>query len=182
MNEQEEESYEKDSKLYDILGLDKEATADQIRKNYKKAAVRLHPDKGGNPEDFKELQMAYSVLSSEEKKSIYDKYGMKGIKEMDQGGHPGGAGGMDIFEQFFGGGRGGQKKQAKKCKPQVKEVVVKLEDIYSGKTLKISISRKRVCEECDGKGGMNVKTCTPCKGQGVVQKMVMLGPGMYQHV
>lgn len=144
--------------------------------------MRLHPDKGGDPEKFKELQMANSVLSDKEKREVYDKYGMKGIKEMDQGGHPGG--GMDIFEHFFGGGRGGggQKKQARKCKPQVKEVVVKLEDIYAGKSTKVTVSRKRVCEGCNGQGGANVKTCTPCKGRGVVEKMMMLGPGMYQHV
>lgn len=87
--------------------MEKDATAEVIRKNYKKMAVRLHPDKGGNPESFKELQMAYSVLSDKDKREVYDKYGMKGIKEMDQGGHPGGGGGMDIFDHFFGGGRGG---------------------------------------------------------------------------
>lgn len=99
------------------MELDPSANANEIRRQYKKLAVRLHPDKGGDPEKFKELQMAYTVLSDEEKKGVYDKYGMKGIKEMDQGGHPGG--GMDIFEHFFGGGgRGrGASKQNRKCKP-----------------------------------------------------------------
>ena len=146
-------------------------------------SLKLHPDKGGDPEKFKELQMAYSILSDPEKKEVYDKYGVKGIKEMDQGGHPGG--GMDIFEQFFGGGgRGGaaKKNAQKKAKAQVKEIGVKLEDVYSGKSFKLSIARKRVCEGCNGLGGANVQVCKPCKGQGAVIKMMQLGPGMYQQV
>lgn len=81
--------------------------------------VQLHPDKGGDPEKFKELQMANAVLSDPQKKEVYDKYGLKGIKEMDQGGHPGGGGMDDIFKQFFGGGggRGGGRQASKKCKP-----------------------------------------------------------------
>lgn len=92
---------------------------------------------------------------------------------------------MDIFEHFFGGGMGGRGKQSnaqKKAKAQVKELSVKLEDIYNGKSHKLSISRKRNCEACDGKGGSNIQTCSPCKGRGIVEKVMQLGPGMYQHV
>lgn len=71
------------------MGLTKNSSTDEIRKSYKRMCVKLHPDKGGDPEKFKELQMANAVLSDPAKKEVYDKYGLKGIKEMDQGGHPG---------------------------------------------------------------------------------------------
>lgn len=94
-------------------------------------------------------------------------------------------GGHDIFSQFFGGGMGGmggqKSNKPKKGKPVLKELKVSLEDVYKGKMMKLSINRKRVCAACDGLGGKNVKTCTHCKGRGMVEKMVMLGPGMYQH-
>ena len=82
--EEEEEQYEKDTKLYDIMGLEKNASDDQIRKTYKRMAIKLHPDKqGGSQEKFKELQMAYGILKDKEKRETYDKYGLKGVKEMD---------------------------------------------------------------------------------------------------
>jgi len=124
--------------------------------------------------------MAYNILKDKEKRDIYDKYGLKGVKEMDQGGHPGG--GMDIFEHFFNRGGPSQKKGHQKAKPKAMEIKVKLEDIYNGKSEKLQISRKRNCETCDGKGGSNVTTCTACKGRCIVEKVMMLGPGMYQHV
>ena len=65
------------------MGLDKNATADQIRLAYKKLSLKLHPDKGGDPEKFKELQMANSILGNAEKREVYDKYGLKGIQSMD---------------------------------------------------------------------------------------------------
>jgi DnaJ family protein A protein 2 len=58
---------------------------------------------------------------------------------------------------------------------------VKLEDVFLGKMVKLPHNRKKICDACDGKGGSNVKTCAPCKGKGMVEKMIMLGPGMYQH-
>jgi len=90
-------------KLYEILGVEKEATMDQIKKAYRKLAIKCHPDKGGDPEKFKEIQAAYDVLFDKDKRDVYDKHGMEGLK-----GGAGGAGGMDdIFSMFMGGGRGG---------------------------------------------------------------------------
>lgn len=60
--------------------------------------------------------------------------------------------------------------------------MVKLEDVYNGKGHKLNVTRKRNCEECEGKGGSKVVSCAPCKGRGIVEKVMMLGPGMYQHV
>lgn len=160
--------------FYEILEVPQNATQDEIKKSYRKKVVKAHPDKGGDVEEFKKLQAAYEILSNPEKRELYDKYGIEGIRE-------GGAGGMDPFEGLFGGlfggRRGGGKPQAKKMKPIVKEVKVTLEDIYVGKMKKITFQRHRICEPCDGKGGKDAKKCGPCKGTGVVEKVVQLGPG-----
>lgn len=85
------------------MGIDKKADINEIKKAYKKACLKgdyRHPDKGGDPEKFKKLNEAYEVLSNPEKRDVYDKYGLDGLKE------GGGAGGnpMDVFSSFFGGG------------------------------------------------------------------------------
>jgi DnaJ family protein A protein 2 len=162
--------------FYDIVGVPQNASQDEIKKSYRKKVVKAHPDKGGDVEEFKKLQAAYEILSNPEKRELYDKYGIDGIKE-------GGAGGMDPFEGLFGGlfggGRrgGGGKPQAKKMKPTVKEIRVTLEDLYSGKMKKVTFQRQRTCEPCEGKGGKDAKKCSTCKGQGMVEKVVQLGPG-----
>ena len=81
----------------------------------------------------------------------------------------------------FGGGRGRKDNKPKKAKPILKELKVTLEDVYMGKMIGVPITRKRICEVCNGKGGENVQTCSSCKGKGMVERMIMLGPGMYQH-
>ncbi|CAA2956983.1 dnaJ homolog [Olea europaea subsp. europaea] len=90
------------TKYYEILGVSKTASQDDLKKAYKKAAIKNHPDKGGDPEKFKELAHAYEVLSDPEKREIYDQYGEDALKE-----GMGGGGGMhdpfDIFSSFFGG-------------------------------------------------------------------------------
>jgi len=160
-------------KLYDVLGVAKEASTNEIKKTYFKLAKEHHPDKGGDPEKFKEIQAAYEVLNNPEKREIYDKYGLDGLTQ--------GGGGMDPFADLlgglFGGRRGPAQKQQRKVKPVVKEVKVKLEDVYSGKLIKLPHKKQKVCEECDGKGGKNAKKCTKCKGHSVVEKIVQLGPG-----
>merc|ERR1719436_1994451 len=91
------------TKFYKLLEVDKNAGDAEIKKQYKKLAVKHHPDKGGDPEKFKEITHAYEVLSDSEKRSKYDKYGEEGV-DGEGGGDP-----TDIFETFFGGGgrRGG---------------------------------------------------------------------------
>ena len=102
------------SKLYEILGVPKTATMDEIKKAYRKMAIKCHPDKGGDPEkvsvffnqliilQFKEIQGAYEILFDKDKRDIYDTRGMEGLK-----GGPRGAGGMDDIFSMFMGGRGG---------------------------------------------------------------------------
>ena len=91
------------SKYYDLIGVSKNATEAEIKKAYRKKALKEHPDKGGDPEKFKELTAAYEVISDREKREIYDRHGEEGIKQ----GGGGGMGGQDIFSQMFGGGMGG---------------------------------------------------------------------------
>lgn len=163
--------------LYETLGVPINATEAEIRKAYKKLARENHPDRGGDTEKFKEISLAYEVIGDKDKRELYDRYGLEGIKN----GGGGGAGGMsDLFEMFgMGGGGRRQQQRKKKVKPTVKEVTVTLEDVYTGKMLKIKNRKTCLCEECHGKGGEGVKKCSDCNGQGMVVKMRMLGPNMY---
>jgi len=159
--------------LYEILEVPQNASTDEIKKAYRKKAVKLHPDKGGDPEKFKELTAANEILSNPEKRELYDKYGIDGVKD--------GGGGMDPFADILGGliggRRGGGKQGPKKAKPVLKELKITLEDAYIGKLSKLPHTRNKVCPTCDGKGGKDAKKCSACKGHGVVEKVVQLGPG-----
>merc|ERR1719456_568080 len=90
------------NKFYELLEVDKNANAADIKKAYRKLAVKHHPDKGGDPEVFKNITKAYEVLSDDEKRKTYDKYGEEGLEE----GGGGGQDPMDIFGELFGGGGG----------------------------------------------------------------------------
>lgn len=163
--------------LYECLGVSQNATADEIKKAYKKLALKHHPDRGGDPNKFKEINAAKEILTDDEKRKIYDKYGLEGLRD-----GAGGAGGMDdILNMFFGGGsgRGGRSRQKAQLKPTKVEVKVTLEDIYLGTTKKISYNRKILCTTCNGKGGKKEATCAKCQGKGKVAKMIQMGPGMY---
>jgi len=161
--------------LYEALGVPQNATQDDIKKAFRKLAVKHHPDKGGDVEKFKEINTAYEVLSNPEKREIYDKYGIDGLRD--------GGGGGDPFEGLFGGlfgrrgGGGNQKPRQGKVKPLMKEMKLKLEDLYVGTMKELSYERQKICDGCDGKGGKDAKKCDKCKGTGVVEKVVQLGPG-----
>jgi DnaJ family protein A protein 2 len=157
------------------LGIEQKATPDEIKKAYRKLAVKFHPDKGGDPEKFKEINAANEILSNPEKREIYDKYGIDGLRE-------GAGGGFDPFEGLFGGlfgRRGGQGKKSGpgKVKPLVGQMEVTLEELYVGKMREYTYERQKICEGCEGKGGKDAKKCEKCKGQGVIEKMVQLAPG-----
>lgn len=94
-------------KFYELLGVDKSATTDEIKKAFRKLALKHHPDRGGDKEKFQELNMAHEVLSDKQKRDIYDKYGEEGLRE---GGGGGGADISDLLGGMFGmgGGRGGR--------------------------------------------------------------------------
>ena len=154
-------------KLYEVLGVDKDADEKQIKKAYRKLAVKHHPDKGGDEQLFKEISAAYEVLSDPEKRQLYDKYGLEGV---DNEGGPGGPGGDDLFSMFFGG-QGGRRSAGPRKGPSIQHPLkVSLEDLYNGKTVKLAINRKVIVGDS--------KVCDRCKGQGVVMEVRQLGPGM----
>ncbi len=172
----EQESKEVDNKkLYEVLGVELTATQSEIKKAFRKLAIKHHPDRGGDQEKFKEINAAYEVLSDENKRETYDKYGLEGLKGgMTSGGF------ADIFEMFTGGRARGQHRQEKRqLKPTVKKIDITLYDAFHGKMAKVNVNRKVVCSECDGKGGTEVTTCGPCKGKGIIVKLIQMGPGMY---
>jgi molecular chaperone DnaJ len=171
---------------YEILGVDKNATAEEIKKAYRKVAIKYHPDK--NPDDptaedkFKEAAEAYEVLSNADKKAKYDRFGHAG---MGGNGGFGGGGGMSMddifsqfgdvfggggFESFFGGGRGGGRRVRKGSNLRIK-LKLSLDEIAHGAEKKIKVKRLIVAD------GVTYKTCSHCGGSGQVRKVVntMLG-------
>lgn len=123
------------SRFYDLLGVGKAATPSEIKKAYHKQAMRLHPDKGGDPDDFKELQRAFEVLSDEEKRKRYDHTGEEGLDDD--------ANDQDLLSHIFG--KGGRNKPARpKTKDVVRPIWVTLEELYTGVNRKLPITRKAI--------------------------------------
>eukprot|EP01038_Epipyxis_sp_PR26KG_P007601 gene7601-10350_t len=168
------------TKLYEILGVSKDADESEIKKAYRKLALKNHPDKGGDVEKFKEISAAAEILGDPEKRKVYDQYGLEGL-EGSMGGE--GGGGDDIFSMFFGGGRGG-RRGPQKGEDIVHTIKASLEDLYNGKTVRLAISRNKPCADCEGKGGKEgaEKTCVDCRGQGVKISLRQIGPGMVQQM
>lgn len=171
--------------LYESLQVSHTATASEIKKSYRKLALKFHPDKNpGNQEaadKFKELTAAYEILSDDEKRATYDQFGEAGLS-----GAGGMGGGDDLFSQFFGGGMfggmgGGRPRGPKRAKNINHVLKVKLEDLYKGKTTKMSLKKTVTCKSCEGKGGKNAKECTSCDGQGIKIGVRQMGPMIQQY-
>lgn len=153
------------NKFYELLGVSKTAGTDEIKKAFRKLALKMHPDKGGDMAKFQELNMAHEVLSDPEKRKIYDTYGEEGLKE-------GGGGGPDLSDLlggFFGGGGRGKPSGPRKGKSVLHPVKATLADLYNGKTSKVVVNRERICSKCSGAGGKAgaVTSCGTCKGRGM---------------
>ncbi len=175
---------------YEVLGIGKNATEEEIKKSYRKLAVKYHPDKNsGNKEaeeKFKEINEAYEVLSDKEKRLRYDQFGHAGVGSSAAsdgfGGHYGGTGvNMDDifshFEDIFGGnfgfGGGGKSKKTVRGGDVRISVKLSLEEIATGVSKKIKIKKQIVCSACNGTGAKNsrVVTCHACNGTGVMVKV-----------
>jgi molecular chaperone DnaJ len=176
--------------FYEILGVSKNAGDDEIKKAYRKMAIKFHPDKNQGDkaaeEHFKEAAEAYEVLSNKDKRARYDQYGHAGLGGAAGGGGGSGFGGMnmdDIFSQFgdifggqfgFGGGnRGGGRRVNRGSNLRVK-VKLTLEEIATGAEKKIKVSKYISCDHCNGSGahsGSSFNRCTTCHGTGHVTRV-----------
>jgi len=155
------------SKYYEILGVKKDANTAQLRKAYRKLAMKHHPDRGGDQNKFKELNKVYETLSNKEKRDLYDKGGEEAVEKGEAGG---------------GGCGGGGKKGKKKGADAVAKLSVTLEDLYNGCTKQLFFRKKTLCGDCGGSGGKGVKMCRSCDGKGIKMIVRQLGPGMIQQM
>ncbi|XP_024403577.1 dnaJ protein homolog isoform X2 [Physcomitrium patens] len=183
------------SKYYAVLGVGKGASPDELKKAYRKAAIKNHPDKGGDPEKFKELAHAFQILSDPKKREIYDKYGEDALKE-GAGSGDAGLNPFDILDSLFGGAGGnpfGGCGSSRDFRRQKKEehvektshpLKVTLEDLYNGATKKVNTSRNVVCRNCKGTGSKTGSSsrCAECLGSGRTNLIRQLGPNMIQQI
>ncbi len=179
---------------YEVLGVERNADADTIKKAYRKAAIKYHPDK--NPGDkeaeekFKEAAEAYDVLSNEDKRARYDRFGHAGMGGAAGGGYGGFSGGgfsmEDIFEQFgdifggafgggfsggFGGGRSSRSRTVSRGSDIRITVKLNLQEVSEGVTKKLKINKTIACDKCGGSGAKDsssYSTCSQCNGSGYV--------------
>ncbi|HTR30045.1 MAG TPA: molecular chaperone DnaJ [Puia sp.] len=187
---------------YEVLGLSKGASADEIKKSYRKVAMQYHPDR--NPGDkvaedkFKEAAEAYEVLSDTDKRAQYDRYGHAGLSNNGRG--PGGGMNMDdifsqfgdifgddLFGSFFGGRRGGGGPRSRGVKGSNLRVKIKLnyEEIAKGVTKNIKVKKYVSCTTCSGTGAKDrssIQTCSTCGGSGQVRRVSNTFLGQMQTV
>lgn len=179
---------------YEILGVDKNASQNEIKKAYRKLAIKYHPDK--NPDDkeaeqkFKEAAEAYEVLGDEQKRAKYDRFGHSGVGAGAGGGGFGGAQGMDMedifsqfsdifeggspFESFFGGGGGRQRRKTYKGSNLRVKVTMSLDEVANGVQKKLKVKKYVKCDTCEGSGAKDSEsftTCGTCNGMGQMRKV-----------
>jgi len=185
------------SKLYEVLGVEKTASTPEISKAYKRMAAKHHPDKGGDEELFKQIQKAKDILTDDNKRQLYDQGGEEAV---EQGG--GGGGGADIFDVLGGRGRRSQQNRVKKGENMVHPLKVTLEQIYKGSARTLRLTRKVIdkqkgVEQCSGCGGRGAKiqtirmgpmiqqvqkTCDSCGGNGMMYRQVKVQETLEVHV
>ena len=191
---------------YEILGVSKGASADEIKKAYRKVAMQYHPDR--NPGDkaaeerFKEAAEAYEILSDQDKRAQYDRYGHAGVSSNGRGPHPGGMNmddifsqfgdifGEDIFGSFFGGGggqrtRGGQRARGARGNNLRIKLKLTYEEIAKGVTKNIKVKKYIGCNVCHSSGAKDknsVQTCSTCGGSGQVRRVTNTFLGQMQTV
>ncbi|MDB5168904.1 MAG: Chaperone protein DnaJ [Candidatus Saccharibacteria bacterium] len=173
---------------YEVLGVNKDASADEIKKAFRKAAVEHHPDRGGDEAKFKEVNEAYEVLKDPSKKQRYDQFGHAGVG--GNGGSPfgGGFGGQgqnvnfdfgdlglgDIFSSFFGGGAAGGRPREARGRDVETSATISFEDAIFGTEIDLQLNLQDTCDHCKGKTvepGYELKKCDTCDGQGQVMSV-----------
>lgn len=175
----------KETKYYDLLSVKPNATQDELKKAYRKLALKYHPDKNPDePEKFKLISQAYEVLSDPKKRQIYDRGGEQMLKE--------GGGSdeqsffsspLDLFERMFG--MGGRHQPDNKVKSVMHQLSVTLEELYQGSLRKLALQRKVICAKCKGTGsrrGVPAQRCPTCRGVGSQARVHEIMPGMVQQI
>lgn len=171
---------------YEVLGVKKDASADEIKKSFRRAAVEHHPDRGGDETKFKELNEAYEVLKDTEKRKRYDQFGHAGVGGA-AGGNPfgGGYGGQgqnvnfdfgdlglgDIFSSFFGGGQPSGRPRQARGRDVETDIEISFEQAVFGTEVDLPLNLQDNCEHCKGstvEPGYELKTCDQCQGSGQV--------------
>lgn len=180
---------------YEVLGVSKNASDDEIKKAYRKAAVKYHPDKeGGDESKFKEVGEAYEVLKDGSKRQRYDQFGHAGVGGNSGGGNPfggfngqnvnfdfGDSGFGDIFSQFFGGGAGSRQRGPQRGRDVEVTLQLSFEEAIFGVEEKIAIDMDDICSHCHGstvEPGYDLKACPTCHGAGQVNRVMntIFGP------
>jgi DnaJ-class molecular chaperone len=181
--------------LYEILGVNKSDSCNDIKKTYLKLARTHHPDKGGDPEVFKEILRASEILTDEGKRRMYDELG---IIEGENGGMPEGGNPFhnaaqgspfpfpfeinlnNLFGGMFGnppvGPNKGPIRKGKKPAPTIQTFNITFEQFYLGHTLEIPVNRHSFCPSCDHSGVKSKETCKTCNGRGAISQVVQMGP------
>lgn len=158
---------------YDVLGVDKAASEDDIKKAYRKLAKQYHPDvnkESGAEDKFKEVQEAYEVLGDSQKREQYNQFGHEGPNNGGFGGFDFGGGFEDIFSSFFGGGRP-SRTQSTKGRSLKTSVTLTFEESVFGVEKEITVTKNDTCHDCSGTGAQSksdVETCSHCRGTGRV--------------
>jgi DnaJ family protein A protein 2 len=165
-------------KYYEILEVDSNASNEEIKKSFRTKAMKFHPDRGGDPDKFKELSKAYEVLSNKEKRDLYDQLGEEGVQQ----GQDMNDGGFDINDIFGGFGNTNQKR-SNVAKDVLHIMKVSLEDVYNGATKSFLFKRHRLCKGCKGEGTKiknGKQTCKGCNGKGMKVVTTRVAMGMMQ--
>jgi molecular chaperone DnaJ len=160
---------------YEVLGVEKNSSPEEIKKAYRKLSKEHHPDVGGDENKFKDIAAAYDILSNPDKKQQYDMGGSNPFS----GGNPFG-GFDDILSQMFGGNFGGGRQRQKKGEDVVVGVQMSLNDIIFGADKSITYNKNIKCEPCNGRGGERVDKCTQCGGTGQTMRAMNTPFGMVQ--
>ena len=165
---------------YELLGVNENASQDEIKKAYRKKAKKYHPDSNketSDEEKFKKINKAYDVLSDEDKRKKYDQFGKQGVEgHAGRGQRQAASNFQDLFEEIFGGGgMGGGRRQRRNRKGQDMKMstTVTLEDAYNGVEKTFEVEHKKQCPDCGGNGSETgeTDTCPECDGQGRVRKI-----------
>ena len=159
--------------FYQILGVDKKADPKDIKKAYRKLALKHHPDRGGDDATFKKIGRAYDVLSDENKRKIYDTKGEEGLKDFEQGSND--IDPTEIFANFFQQQRHNQNEMKLQV---VIPVQVTLDEIFTGRKKIVEYERIIDCDSCDSTGSIdkNSYICNKCDGTGFITITRQIGP------